>query len=298
MTNQQKAYIYAAFAVLLWSTAASAFKISLRYLDFLHLLLFSSFFASLVLFIFLVIQKKFNLIFSFSRKEYLHSLFLGFLNPFLYYLILFKAYELLPAQEAQPLNFIWPLMIVLFSIPILKQKIKFKNIISLLICFLGVIIISTQGNIFSLKFSNSFGVGLALFSSIIWAFFFILNVKDKRDEIVKLFLSFIFGFFYILIFSFVFVKIDFPSIKGILGTIYISLFEMAITFFVWLKALTLSDTTAKVNNLIYLTPFLSLIFINFMVGEKILLSTFIGLIFIVTGILSSSELVPKPENIR
>jgi len=236
-----------------------------------------------------VFQQKIELVFSFSKKEYLHSLFLGFLNPFLYYLILFKAYELLPAQEAQPLNFIWPLMIVLLSIPILKQKIKLINIIALLISFLGVIIISTHGKVFDLKFSNPFGVFLALFSSIIWAFFFIFNMKDKRDEIAKLFLSFLFGFFYILVFSLIFTKIELLSMKGILGATYISFFEMAITFFVWLKALTLSETTAKVNNLIYLTPFLSLLFINFLVGEKILFSTFIGLIFIVSGILCSSE---------
>ena len=34
----------------------------------------------------------------------------GFLNPFLYYIILFKAYSLLPAQEALSLNYTWPLV--------------------------------------------------------------------------------------------------------------------------------------------------------------------------------------------
>jgi len=32
-------------------------------------------------------------------------LLLGILNPFLQYIILFKAYELLPVQEAQTINF-------------------------------------------------------------------------------------------------------------------------------------------------------------------------------------------------
>jgi len=295
MTNQKKAYIYASFAVLFWSTAASAFKISLRYLDFLQLLFYSSITATFSLFIILIIQRKPVFPKTFTKKDFVHSLLLGFLNPFLYYLILFKAYSLIPAQQAQPLNFIWPLMIVLLSIPLLKQKIKLKSILAIFISFLGVIIISSRGSFQNMNSSNPFGIFLALFSSLIWAFFWIYNLKDKRDEIQKLFLSFLFGTTFILIFIIAFSKITFPNISGILGAIYIGIFEMGITFFLWLKALKLSETTAKVNNLIYLTPFLSLFFINFLVGEKILFSTFIGLIFIVSGILvqSSSEIVQK-----
>ena len=72
---------------------------------------------------------------------------------------------------------------------------------------------------------------------------------------------------------------------GLLGASYVGLFEMGITFVLWLSALKLSETTAKVGNLIFLSPFLSLIFIHFFVGEDILASTFIGLILIVAGIL-------------
>jgi drug/metabolite transporter (DMT)-like permease len=41
-------------------------------------------------------------------KILFQSAITGALNPFGYYLILFKAYSLLPAQLAQPLNMIWP----------------------------------------------------------------------------------------------------------------------------------------------------------------------------------------------
>jgi drug/metabolite transporter (DMT)-like permease len=60
---------------------------------------------------------------------------------------------------------------------------------------------------------------------------------------------------------------------------------MSITFVIWLMALTNSSNTAKVSNLIYLSPFIALFFIRYTVGEKIHISTFIGLIFIVGGIL-------------
>jgi drug/metabolite transporter (DMT)-like permease len=137
----------------------------------------------------------------------------------------------------------------------------------------------------ALKFSNPLGVLLAVGSSVIWALFWIYNMKDRRDEVAKLFLNFLFGFGFVSVATHLFSKIVIPPINGLLGATYAGLFEMGITFVVWLKALNLSKTTAGVSNLIFLAPFISLIFIHFIVGEKILFSTIIGLTFIVTGII-------------
>jgi drug/metabolite transporter (DMT)-like permease len=43
-------------------------------------------------------------------------------------------------------------------------------------------------------------------------------------------------------------------------------------------------STAKISNLIFISPFLSLIFIYFLLNEKILPSTFIGLGLIISGL--------------
>jgi drug/metabolite transporter (DMT)-like permease len=85
---------------------------------------------------------------------------------------------------------------------------------------------------------------------------------------------------------------------GIAGAVYVGLFEMGITFVLWLKALKLSRTTAQVSNLIYMSPFVSLVLIHFVVGERILLTTLIGLIFIITGIVIQQYSLPsiKPSH--
>ena len=285
MKKQQQAYKYAITAVFLWSTVASAFKISLRYLDFLQLLFYASIVSIVTLFSILLVQNKLRLLKKFSKKDYFHSALLGFLNPFLYYVVLFKAYSLLPAQEVQPLNYTWPIMLVLLSVPLLNQQIKLKSIIAIIVSFVGVLIILTQGNILGFKFTNPTGALLALCSAVIWALFWIYNIKDELDEVVRLFLNFVFGFFYILVFTMIFSKIIVPNVAGFLGASYVGLFEMGITFIIWSKALKLSETTARVSNLIYFIPFLSLIVIYFVVGEKILFSTIVGLIFIVIGII-------------
>jgi len=285
MAKERKAYFCAIVAVLLWSTAASAFKISLRYLDVLSLLFYAAITSTIILFCFLLFFKKLNLLRVLSKKDYLHSALLALLNPFLYYLVLFKAYSILPAQQALTLNFTWPIMLVLLSIPLLGQKIKLRSVLAIIISFLGVLLIATQGDIFGLRFTSVTGVSLAVASSLIWALFWIYSVKDRVDEIVRLFLNFAFGSCFIFLAMLLLSKPQLPSFNAILGAIYIGLFEMGITFLVWLKALKLSKTTAYVANLIYLTPFLSIVVIHFVIGEKILLSTVIGLILIVTGII-------------
>ena len=52
----------------------------------------------------------------------------------------------------------------------------------------------------------------------------------------------------------------------------------------WLNAIKLSTNASQVANLIFISPFISLFLISFIVGETILLSTFIGLIFIIIGL--------------
>lgn len=291
MEKQKIAYIYAALAILFWSTIAAIFKILLPYysenldLHILHLLFYASLIATITLFINLLLSKKLYLFKSFSKADYLYSAVMGFLSPFLYYFVLLNAYSILTAQEAMTINWLWPMTLVLLSIPLLKQKIKAKSIIAITISFFGVFIIATRGNIFGFKFTNPFGVLLALGSTIIWALFWIYNTKDKHDETVRLFLNFIFGTVFIFIPILLFNKIELPDFKGFLGAAYIGLFELGITFLLWLKALKLSKTTAHVVNLVYLTPFLSLVVISFVVGETILISTIIGLILIVGGII-------------
>src|SRR5664279_4386298 len=193
MDKNRQSYLYAGLAILFWSTVPTAFKISLAELDILPMLTIASITSALALFIIVLAGKKLYLIRLSTRKELLNSAILGFINPFLYYLILLKAYQLLPAQVAQPLNMIWPIILVFLSVPILKQKIEKKSLIALFISFIGIYIISSQGKLFESGHANINGVLLATGSSLFWAIYFILNVKDTRDEGVKLLLNFIFG---------------------------------------------------------------------------------------------------------
>ncbi len=284
MHHQAKAYLFAGLTILFWSTVATAFKIALGYMDFPVLLLYSSIISLVVLFIVGSFSNGVAGLFRQSGQNYWHSALLGFLNPFLYYLILFKAYSLLPAQVAQPLNMVWPVILSFLSVPFLKNAITIRSYLALIICFIGAFLIATRGNLSGFHIQDPVGVILALGSSIIWSFFWLFNVKDTRPEESKLFLNFLFATLYIVLFTLLMGRLVWPGWKGFLAAAYIGIFEMGITFVFWLKALRYSRAPDQISTLMYLFPFLSLIFIHFILGESIFYTTFIGLVLIVTGI--------------
>lgn len=285
MTDQAKAYVYAALTVFFWSTVATAFEIGLRDLNSIQLLLVANITALFVFLTLLLLQRKFNLLKEVTTREFGLSALQGLLNPFAYYLLIFKAYSLLPAQVAQPANFVWPVVLMLLSVPLLKQPLRLYNLFALLVSFAGVLILSSQGNLHDFRIVQPLGIGLALLSSLVWSLFWIVNLKDNRDNLVKLFLSFLFSAGYVLILALSTDNLSPVLSKPLYAPVYIGLFEMGITFAFWLKALQLSDSTGKVANFIYLTPFISLIFIHLILHEELYYTSFIGLCLIVGGIL-------------
>jgi len=293
--KQRKSILLAGIAILMWSTSGTGFKLSLRTLEFTQLLFIASNTAWITLLIYALLIKKRIRINSISNL--LKSALGGFLNPFLFYMILLKAYSILPAQIAQPLNYTWPIMLIILSIPFLKQKLKWFDYTAIAVSFLGVLTISLQGEIsFQDNKQSIIGIILAIGSSIIWASFWIFNIKDKRDELEKILLNFFFGALFISLWLMITKKIPHFS-TGWFPAIYVGITEMAIAFVCWLMALQISTNNSRIGNLVFLSPFLALFFIHLILKEQIFISTFAGLTLIVSGILFQQFMV-KYENKR
>ncbi len=284
MNPSDKSLLYALSAVLIWSSVATAFKLGLRELHYTQLIFVAAGVSTIFLFLYLLFTGQLNQLSGTTREEWIRSAITGAINPFGYYLILFKAYSLLPAQLAQPLNMIWPITLSLFSVFMLKQKIGYSHFLAMGISFLGIVVLSSQGGINGFRQTSLLGVGLALGSSIFWALYWILNVKDRRGEAVKLFLSFVFGFLYLLILMPFTGGFQIPTGLSLWAAIYIGLFEVGITYLLWMRAMQLSSNNARIGNLTFLSPFLSLFFIALILKETIYPTTVAGLLLIVSGI--------------
>lgn len=298
MKNQTKAYLFALTSVFLWSTVASAFKISLRYLSPAELLFYANIVSIFVLFVLLIVQKKLHLFSTLDSAAWKSSILFGFLSPFLYYLIVITSYDLLPAQQAQPLNYTWAITLSLMSVPLLGQRLKPMEMVAVLVSYIGVLVISTEGDVFSLRFENPFGVFLALISTVVWATYWIVNTRDRRDPVFGLFLNFVCSLPLIALYLGITEGFRQVETAGLLGAAYIGTFEMGVAFAAWLSAMKLTSSTARIANLIFISPFLSLFLIHFLVGETIMISSVIGLFFIVAGLLLQTMAGPAGAEIK
>lgn len=284
-TSARKAFFFAILAVLFWSTSPTAFKLGLRHQDTLQLLTGATFTSTLLLALFLLPKKRYKELGSFRTADIWFSLLMGLLNPVAYYLILFKAYSILPAQVAQPLNMIWPIVLVLISIPLLKQKIGWKSIGAMIISFSGIVVISLQGGSGGTDPENKLGIILALSTSVIWAIYFIYNTRDRKDPVARLFLNFLFASVLLLAIGLMRGNMINLSPRALAPAIYIGVFEMGITFVLWLLAMQYAPSSDKISNLVFVAPFLNLILVRLVLQETIFLTTLYGIILLISGIL-------------
>jgi drug/metabolite transporter (DMT)-like permease len=284
MTNQKQAMLFGLGAVLLWSTVATAFKLALREFTPIQLLFVSCSASVAVIALILIVQGRWHRIFSLTRRQYWQSMGMGLINPCLYYFLLLGAFDRLPAQEAQPLNYTWALVLAYLSVPFLGQRLRRADIIAGLICYSGVIVIATRGNVLAMTFSDPLGVALAISSTLVWASYWIIATRDTRDPVVGLFLNFLCGLPVIAVICGLTDGFDFSLGVSLGAAVYVGIFEMGIAFVLWSYAMKKAENTSKVSNLIFISPFLSLVFIYFILGEIILASTYVGLVLIVAGL--------------
>jgi len=282
--NQKKATLFALLAIAMWSTVATAFKVTLIYFSPIQMLLVATCTTILALTAICYKQGTLHLIREYFAKRPFYYMVLGLLNPCFYYLLLFQAYDLLPAQQAQSLNYTWAITLTLLAVPFLGQKLTKKDVVAIFLAYTGALIIATKGDLLALNFTSPLGVFMALLSTLLWAMYWILNAKNNGDAIASLLLCFLLGLPVIVILTPILSDFNMPDWQGWAGAIYIGLFEMGFAFVAWLTALRYAENTAKISNLIFISPFVSLLLLNLLIDEPIFPATIVGLVFIIVGL--------------
>lgn len=292
--SDRRALLYGLVAVLLWSTVATAFKLALRELDVLQLLAYSVCCSALALLCILWWQGRLPLLRQYAIETPGYFLLMGLVNPVIYYLVLLHAYDLLPAQQAQAINYTWAISLALLAVPILGHSLNWRDLLALVMGYGGVLIIATRGQVLALQFDSLEGVGLALLSTLIWALYWLVSTRNRRDPVACLCLNFIVAAPAALALCALFSGLILPGWRGLAGAAYVGLFEMGVTFALWSTALRLSSGVSRIGNLIFLAPVVSMVFIATILGERIHPATLVGLALIIPGVLLQQRREPAP----
>ncbi len=284
MKTSHKAILLSSVAVLSWSTVATAFKIALNVMSVYSMVLVASLSAALIFAIAITATGKWSLMRGINRSMAPLLIAMGLINPVTYYMVLFTAYDYLPAQVAQPINYIWPIAVLVLLAVFNHEPIPARKYIGMALSLAGVATISLGGKGIAAGISPA-GIALAASSAVFWAAYWMLSnrINGRLDPLVTYFSTFAVGSA-VLLAGAPIAGFDMPDLAALGAGAYIGAFEMAIPFICFGTALKITDNPALINQLCYLSPFLSLFFISTILGEPIMPTTYIGLAIIVAGL--------------
>ena len=283
----KKNYIYAILTVFIWSTMASTTKLLLSNIPNLEALSISSVFACVCLFVINIKNDTLKKMKHYTVKDYAVMAGLGFLGLFMYSALYYYGLTQLTSQEACILNYLWPIMLVIFSSIILKEKMTLMKGFALGCSFLGIVILSVgSGN--SVSDNPTMGIISCIAAAACYGLFSVLNKKaDYNQNISMMVIWFVVAVCAAILGLF---TENWIMITGMqwLGMLWLGVVIDAAAYLMWALALKDVQNTAKIANLAYLTPFLSLVISVVVLKEQIQMRAVIALVFIVGGILIQS----------
>lgn len=264
----------------MWSTIAVGFKLGLREMEPIQLLWIGACF-SWVLFSVCVVALPRPV---FRVKDVRNALVLGLANPLAYYLVLLTAYDLLPAHVAQPLNYTWAIVTALLAVPFLRQRLSRTTLVGILVAYLGVVWLITKGRLIEMPDFNPLGVGLALASTVLWAGYWIWSVNVRLPPWWIMWFGFTTALPLLTVFCHFSHGLPALTWSNMGFGAWIGLLEMGFAFLMWQRAMALTDSVAKLSQLIFLSPLVSLGLIYVILREPIHYTALIAIGLILAGL--------------
>lgn len=288
----KKNYLYAGITVLIWATLATVVKLVLTDIPNFQALSISSAFAFVFLLILNIVNGSIKEMKRYRLRDYLTMAGLGFLGLFLYSALYYYGIGVLGSQEACILNYLWPIMIVIFACIILKEKLTVRKIIAMLLSFAGIVVL-TLGGQNAASGNRLFGIAACVIAAICYGLFSVLNKKHQLNQNITMMWIWLTTAVCSLVPGLLFET--WQPVKGAqwLGLLWLGVVVNAVAYLLWAIALKGAADSAKIANLAYLVPFLSIVLSAVVLHESITVNAVIALVLIVGGILLQSIPIKK-----
>jgi drug/metabolite transporter (DMT)-like permease len=284
LENSRSPWLYLVPTIILWSAVPAIAKLALNELNNFQLLFYASIVSVFSLFVVNLLHGRLSILATYSTKDFMKMFLMGGLGLYLYMIFLYASFSLAPAGQANVINYLWPVFIIIFSVPILKDKFNYKTIVAILISFFGAVITFTGGS-FSI-FSNQYALGylLAALGAACYGLFCVLGKKLEYEKFSSMLMYYVGATILIILTTIVVSEIVIPkSIITIISVLALGGVMNSLAFVFWFKALQ-SGHTHRTANVVYVVPFLAMVWTYLLNAEPLSLSAAVGLTFILTGI--------------
>ena len=279
----KKEYLYAGVSIFCWSTVAVITKLLLQDLNQFQLLWASSFFAGLFLLVVNLVTGNLKQLKQWKLKDFAISALCGIPGTFLYYVFYYAGAARMEASHAFIVNYLWPIMCVVFACILLKEKLTFKKLLAIGVSFVGVGIVSFS-KLDRFTADMVIGTVLCMLGAVCYGIFTALNRKVQYDKRLSMMVNYAVTFLLTTVINGCRGDLFLPSGVQALGMAWNGMFTMAVAGTLWILALQ-RGKTEKISNLAYITPFLSLVWTTLFLHEAFDPMNILGLTVIVAGIL-------------
>lgn len=278
----KKEYIYAGISIFMWSTVPTVSKLLLGAFTSFQVLCVSILFAGLFLLCVNIITGNIKRLKNYKPKDFIITVLIGLPGTFLYYVFYYTGTSMMLASQAFIINYLWPIMSVVFAWIILKEKMTLRKAIAIAMSFIGVIIVM-GGDIASFNKDILMGAVLCVLAAVSYGIFTAFNQKYCYDKRISMMIFCFVSFILTLVINTASGAEFSINAAQLLGLAWNGVFSIGTATTLWAIALE-SGKTAKISNLAYITPFLSLVWTAIFLNEPISIYSIIGLGVIVCGI--------------
>ncbi len=290
MKNRDKALLYTSLSILAWSFIPVVSSLAQQKIDGSNFLFYSNIFSVIAIFIYAKIS-KYSI--KFDKNIIKQTAILGFLGTFLYYVCIYFGYKFANPIEVIIVQYLWPVLIVVLSVFLLREKLTFKKILSIILGFLAIVIVITKGDISIFSFNFPIGLSVVLLGAFSFALFSVLSKKIDIDPISATLMFFVWGSLFSLIWVFCTTGLKPLDIDSLFFIAINGIIINGISYIWWIEAIRLWEAS-KVAVFVYITPILGTLWLVILSNTDLFLSYGIALIFvIIAGILTIWE---KDEN--
>lgn len=284
MQGQRRVYFYAISAVVIWSTTAALVKSLLTEIPTFEALFLSTLTASLFLLAVQLVRDGGRVFRTYDIRGYAEMVGLGFLGLFLYSGLYYYGLSQLTSQEACLLNYLWPMMIVVFAALLLWERITLRTAAALLLSFSGVVVL-TLGGEGSAEGNGLLGTAACILAALCYGLFCVLNKQRNIDQTVMMIMAW--GTTAVCSLPVTLLMEEWVSLSWTqwIGLLWLGVFIDAVGYLWWAMALQEARDAATVANLAYAVPLLSLVVSAVALGEEMSSAALLALVLIMGGIL-------------
>ena len=280
--------LWALAAVALWGTLAAVVGDALAGLPAATLLFWSFLFAAPTL---LIADRLRGIPLRRQLAPSRRAVGLGLWGIFGYHAFLFEALAHAPIVQANLLNYLWPLLIVVLAPAIARERPNHRALLGAAVGFAGAALVVTQGRAVAISGRDALGYALAALAAVSWSTFSLLLRRWERDAKGRMPLFVTVALAASFVYAVVRGQLFVPDARALAAAAWLGIGPMALAFLAWDKAMA-TTSPARVGALSYLDPLLSTICVAVALHRHLSVATVVGMVLLIAGAAVGSRKSP------